>query len=133
DAPAAFVQLRTGSPARSHFTQWRCDARRMARQQRANETGRRGNGPTHHRSTCNALIASGASKRRVMTDSVYSQAASLLKVSAAMALALLLAACAGSPYQSEPAPRPAPPVPDSPREPVIKPPPAPAPSAPQPP
>lgn len=68
-----------------------------------------------------------------MTDSVYSQAASLLKVSAAMALALLLAACAGSPYQSEPAPRPAPPVPDSPREPVIKPPPAPAPSAPQPP
>lgn len=65
--------------------------------------------------------------------SVFSQAASLFKGGAAMLLALLLVACAGSPYQSEPAPKPAPPAPGAPHEPAIKPPAAPTPSAPRPP
>lgn len=69
-----------------------------------------------------------------MTDLVFRQAESLLKAGVAMMLALLLAACAGSPYQrSEPAPRPVPPATDVPREPAIKPPPVRAPSAPHPP
>jgi len=69
-----------------------------------------------------------------MTDSVYRQAGRLLKMGAAMTLALLLAACAGSPYErSEPAPRPAPPATDVPREPAIKPPPVRTPTAPRPP
>lgn len=67
-----------------------------------------------------------------MRDSVYSQAQGLFKVGAAMALALLLAACAGSPYQRpEPAPSPTPPVPEAPRGPVVTPPPVRTPTVPQ--
>lgn len=67
------------------------------------------------------------------SDSFPSVAFRLSRLASVTALALLLGACAGNPYQtSEPSSRPVPPAP-APREPVVTPPPVRTPPAPRPP